>query len=115
MISVIIVNYKNEKLTVSYVKNEISKMSGIHSVIIVNNQATPESDDYLRSSLNAEVVYDINTVVPLNSFIYIIHNDENVGFAQGNNKGAEFVVKKFPQVHFFLFTNNDIVVNPEQL
>ena len=111
MISVIIVNYKNEKLTVSYVKNEISKMSGIHSVIIVNNQATPESDDYLRSSLNAEVVYDINTVVPLNSFIYIIHNDENVGFAQGNNKGAEFVVKKFPQVHFFLFTNNDIVVN----
>lgn len=107
MISVIIVNYKNENMTVEFVKNELSKISQPYKVIIVNNGATDASDESLASPLNARIIYDINEAIDENIISFVIHNDENLGFAKANNLGACLAYNKLNS-DFLLFSNNDI-------
>ena len=54
--AVIIVNCHNQPLTIHFVKNELGKVSEELSVVIVNNDATRQSDGELVTALNAELV-----------------------------------------------------------
>ena len=107
MLSVIIVNYKNEDLTVSFVLKQLSKITMQYNVVISNNGADKESDKRLAEPLNATIVYDKNSRIDNKRKVYILHNEENLGFARGNNLAAEFCRKNFNS-SFILFTNNDI-------
>lgn len=103
----IIVNYKSEERTITYVKEELQSKCHIPQlIIIVNNEATEESSKKLSKSLLAPIVTDI-AAIPKDSDIYIIHNLKNSGFAQGNNLGVDFISKHF-EVDYLLFSNNDI-------
>lgn len=103
----IIVNYKSEERTITYVKEELQSKCHIPQlIVIVNNEATIESSKTLSESLQASIVTDI-TAIPEDSHIYIIHNTENSGFAKGNNLGVDFITTHF-KVDYFLFSNNDI-------
>jgi len=106
MLSIIITNYKNEKKTISFVQDELSKISLPHLIVIVNNEATTESDEILVKELQAVLITEISKT-PKSALIFVISQSENLGFAKGNNLGAEFVTKYFDITHF-LFTNNDI-------
>lgn len=106
MLSIIIINYKNEKKTISFVQNELSKISLPHLIVIVNNEATTESDEILVKELHAVLITEIS-MTPISALIFVISQSENLGFAKGNNLGVEFVTKYFDTAHF-LFTNNDI-------
>lgn len=114
MLSVVIVNYKNEDLTIRYVKEELVKVHNPHIVVIVNNGATDASDKELCNGLNAGLVYDINDEIDNNLKVFVIHNNENSGFAIGNNLGAKFSSIHFP-VEYFLFSNNDIKLNGDNV
>lgn len=106
-LAVIITAYKNEELTINYVKNELCKIQLNHIIIIVNNEATHESNLFLCNQLQASIIDDINSPAILNNSIYIINNPINSGFAKGNNMGTRFAVKHFnPQ--YILFSNTDI-------
>ena len=107
ILSVIIVNYKNEDMTVSFVLDELSKIAVSHNVVIVNNAATCETDQVLSSKLKAEIVYEHREIKNRNSGVYVLHNDDNPGFAKANNDAVEFVRKNF-NPNYLLFTNNDI-------
>lgn len=113
-LAVIIVSYKANDLTVSYIKNELSKITIPYVAVIVNNGATSASDKDLADRLNAEVVADISKFGHTEATCYVISNPENSGFAKGNNIGAEFA-----RVHFspkyLLFSNNDIVFESENV
>lgn len=103
----IIVNYKSEERTITYVKEELQPKCHIPQlIIIVNNEATLESSKTLSDSLQAPIVTDI-AAIPKGSDIYIIHNIENSGFAKGNNLGIDFISKHY-EVEYLLFSNNDI-------
>jgi N-acetylglucosaminyl-diphospho-decaprenol L-rhamnosyltransferase len=106
MLAVLIVNYKDEERTISYIKEELAKVHTPHLTVIVNNVATTDSDNKLIDSLNATLVTDIQ-IEPVKSECYVISKPENLGFAKGNNLGAEFCLKHFA-VNHFLFSNNDI-------
>lgn len=106
MLAIIIVNYKNEKKTVDYVKQELSKIKINHRIVIVNNGATEQSNHILTDSLQGCLVHDIDKNYPP-CLYYIISNPKNSGFAQGNNLGATFANNHF-QTDFILFSNNDI-------
>jgi GT2 family glycosyltransferase len=93
MLSIIIVNYKNEQKTIEYIKQEISKISLPHITIVVNNAATSDSDSTLVRELDADLVYDINKIPNKSKNCFIIHEDKNLGFAKGNNLGAEFIAE----------------------
>ncbi len=106
MLAVIIVNYKDEERTISYIKEELAKVHTPHLTVIVNNVATTESDNKLIDRLNATLVTDIQ-IKPAESECYIISEPENLGFAKGNNLGAKFCLKHFT-INHFLISNNDI-------
>lgn len=107
MLSIIIVNYKNEEKTIDYIKKEISKIITPHIVVVVNNSATDESNNFLCESLNANLINDIQKTIDTNKKYFVISHKENLGYAKGNNLGAEFSIKHF-DISFFLFSNNDI-------
>ena len=106
MLAIILVNYKDEVRTAVYVKEELSKISIPHYIIVVNNSSTPESDNKLNSDLNAVLTTDIQAR-PVVSECYIISQPENLGFAKGNNLGATFALQHF-KINHFLISNNDI-------
>lgn len=106
-LAVIITAYKNENLTINYVKNELCKIKLKHVIIIVNNEATNESNLLLSNKLRAVIINNIySETIPVSS-IYIINNPVNSGFAKGNNIGTIFAVKNFTPQHI-LFSNTDI-------
>ena len=107
MLSIIIINYKSEERTINYVKEEISKVTTPHIIVIVNNSATIESNQKLVNHLYAELVTDISVVRKRKNKCYIISESDNIGFAKGNNLAATFSKKHF-DITYFLFTNNDI-------
>lgn len=106
MLTVILVNYKGEMKTITYIKEELSKIQIPHLIVIVNNAATQESNDTLLHNLNATLVTDIN-IKPIDSGCYVISCEDNLGFAKGNNLGADFSMKHFDISHI-IFSNNDI-------
>lgn len=105
----IIVNFKSEERTVSYINEELYLKCTIPQIIvIVNNGATEESTKKLQNSLNANIIHNITEPIKIHKKkIYIIHNPENSGFAKGNNLGVDFISQHF-EVEYLLFTNNDI-------
>lgn len=105
MIAIILINYKMEDLTISFVKKELSKVSEPHITVIVNNGATDESNSKLRNALDAQIITDIKCEPERN--IFVISSYDNLGFAKGNNLGADFCERHF-HPEYILFTNNDI-------
>lgn len=105
----IIINFKSEERTISYINEELNlKCTTPQIIVIVNNGATEESSKKLQDSLHAEIIRNITQPIQLNkNNIYIIHNPENSGFAKGNNLGVDFISQHF-EVEYLLFTNNDI-------
>ena len=107
ILATIIVNYKSEHRTITYVKEELLlKCTVPQIIVIVNNGATEESSNILCNSLNAVLINDIKASI-FESKIYVIHNNENTGFAKGNNLGVDFISEHF-NVKYLLFSNNDI-------
>ena len=104
---IVIINYRQEELTIQFVKDELSKIQLPHKTIIVNNSATIGSNHLLCKELNAKLVEDINAVTDTQIDVYVISSVDNLGFAKGNNLGAEFCRKWFTP-EYILFTNNDI-------
>lgn len=107
MLSIIIVNYKNEQKTIDYIKEELSKIDLSYKVIVVNNEATNESNTTLINGLQALLINKIEDKIDVERKYYVVPHNENLGFAKGNNLGV-----KFSELHFknpyILFSNNDI-------
>ena len=104
---IVTINYRQEELTIRFVKNELSKIQLPHKTIIVNNSATIGSNHLLCKELNATLVEDINEETDTQRDTFVISSIDNLGFARGNNLGAEFCRKWFAS-EYILFTNNDI-------
>lgn len=109
MTTIIIINYKNEQLTIDYITKELSKLIDNFNVIVVNNASTPESDQQLCCSLQARLV-SIDSFEEASSGRYVVSSTENLGFAKGNNLAAEIAVK-YLNTDYLLFSNNDILIN----
>lgn len=107
MLGVIIVNYKNEDKTIEYVKEELIKIQTQNIIVVVNNSATADSNDKLKTALSAELVRDIRKIEAKNKRCFIVSHSDNLGFAKGNNLGAEFLLNHY-SIRYFLFSNNDI-------
>lgn len=107
--SIIIVNYKSERRTLHFVKKELSKLVDDYQVVIVNNAATEESNIFLQQSLSAELVHNVQQEVNSSNKVFVVASIENLGFAKGNNLGAQFA-KRHLNSEYFLFSNNDILI-----
>lgn len=107
-LSIVIINYRQEALTIRFVKNELSKIQLLHKTVIVNNSANGESNELLCQELGA-VLVDGSSNIDKDKGVFVLPFSDNLGFAKGNNHGAEFCRKKFDS-EYILFTNNDILI-----
>jgi len=105
-LAIVVINYKMESLTAAFVNEELSKIGMPHKTVIVNNSSSPESNlDLCRKTGAVEVSLD-SSPEPENS-VFLLPAAGNVGFAKGNNLGAEFC-RKWLNAEFILFSNNDV-------
>ena len=108
MTTIVLINYHKEALTAQFFHEELSKLSDKWNLVVVNNGATTESDLTLAQSLHAPVLREDEwDVVPSANGIYILSSAKNLGFARGNNWGAQFA-KDILHTDYLLFSNNDI-------
>ena len=108
MVGVIIVNYHNQPMTIHFTKNELAKLPDDLNVVIVNNDATVQSDHELVTALDAEVV-NLELFRKSASGVYVISSQENLGFAKANNLAVNFI-NRYLKIDYLLFSNNDIVI-----
>ena len=108
-VAIIIINYKMEWLTVSFVKNELSRIEYPHKIIIINNEATITSNSFLSAELGAAVIEDVSNIPQDQCNTVVLSSIVNLGFAKANNLGAAFCQKWFSP-DYILFSNNDIQI-----
>ena len=96
MIGVIVINYHSEEKKIGFVRTELAKIRSDYAVVIVDNGSTEFSRDRLLEAFRGA-----------DQYVFVVPSDENLGFAKGNNLGAEVARNQFsPDV--LLFANNDI-------
>lgn len=112
MLGIIIVDYKSAPQTIDYVRRELSKLDMPRKVVICSNAADADSDAMFRRELDAQIVG--SEPVDKSKDVFVLSTPENLGFARGNNRGAEFLRDNF-DCTYLLFSNNDIVLRDPQV
>jgi GT2 family glycosyltransferase len=108
-LGIIVVNYKSHDETVSYVENELAKISTPNVVVIVNNSDDGVHGCTLANALKAQHYHSENmSPVPETDRI-VISEPENLGYGPGNNRGFEFIERHF-DTDWILISNNDLVL-----
>ena len=100
-IAYVILHFLAENETIDCIESilHIATKSSEHDVRIIVVDNNSPNDSYLHIS---ELYKDNDNVV-------MIHNDENLGFAKGNNKGYAYAKKEF-MADFIVMLNNDTIV-----
>jgi len=112
LLGIVIVNYKSEKETVNYINAELSKITSLHKIVIVNNSSSIESNQFFINELQAFPVE--NSIINTQFDIFLLSPDSNLGFAKGNNLGATFLADHF-NIEYLLFANSDIVLSDKDV
>lgn len=110
MLGIILINYLSDQLTIEFVLKWLNRIELNNVIVIVNNSSTKASNEFLANRLNGIIVNEYsNNIKYSNNKIFILSSPDNLGFAKGNNLGAQFLKKNF-DCSYFLFTNNDILL-----
>ena len=91
MVGIVVVSYRSADRTAAFVLEELSKVEIPHSVVVVDNGATPEEAEALAARLPG---------------VKVIAAD-NGGYARGNNIGARWLRENVHPTHI-LFANDDV-------
>jgi GT2 family glycosyltransferase len=113
MLGIVIVNYKTNERLIKYINEELPKVSYPNKIVIVNNSATEESDQEIIAGCGAVLVDDRENI-DKNAKIYLLSEQENHGYARGNNIGAKFLLQHF-DVKYFCFSNCDLVFQDDDV
>ena len=104
MLGIILVNYKNENELIDYIKCELINITEPHVIVVVDNSCDSESIIKIESELS---IKEISNGVDVNSKLFLINAQKNLGYAKANNLGAKFL-KKYFKIKYILFSNSDI-------
>lgn len=96
--AIVILNYNCAKLTVENINNIRTISEKIH-IIVVDNCSTDSSVEQLFEAVEGK------------EKIYFIKNDNNTGYASGNNVGLKYAGEHLKEVDTVCVMNPDIKVN----
>ena len=105
MIGIVVVVYKSYERIVTYVRQELTKISLPHRTVIVDVGSPRESSERIAQALGVSVWQE---GMAADGELFVLHSDENLGYARGNNLGADFLMRLFPDIDKLLFSNDDI-------
>lgn len=108
MLGVIIVAYKNPERTADYINTQLKHLNNEHVTVVVNNASTMDECKVLADSCNGIACKPDDMLGRHN--VYIVHSEDNLGFARGNNLGVRFLSRNYPCEHI-LFSNDDIIIS----
>ena len=106
MVGIVVLIYKSHEQVLAYVRNELPKIGVPHRALIVDTGSERAHAERLAAELGVAVVTASDTVSDGN--LFVLHVEENLGYARGNNLGAEFLTRNFPDTDKLLFSNDDI-------
>jgi GT2 family glycosyltransferase len=106
-LGIIVVNYKSREDVTNYVASQLSKIKGDHKIVIVNLVSNLRSEEELVSGLSASVVSLSDDTIDKDQKIFILPHKDNIGYAQGNNLGFQFLTKHF-SLEYMLVSNSDL-------
>lgn len=109
MLGIVIVDYKGSNRTVKFIKEEISKISIPYKLVIVLNSYDCDALQMFKEQLRCDIINSHTSSPSYDKDLFIIPSTENLGFAKGNNLGAEFLISNF-YCENILFSNNDIIL-----
>lgn len=113
MLGIVLINYKTEDKTIEYVRTELSKIQSDYKLVIVNNSCTEQSNIKLAEGCKAEIITAVDNINEA-SDAFVLGAKDNLGYAKGNNLGADFLNAHF-DIDYFLFTNNDLKLVDEDV
>jgi len=115
MVSLIVVDYRSMPKTVNYIKScygSFATVDTTHAIIVDNAEDSSVGLSYLREQCRGNV-----QLIKEDDLIYLCELDgrsllyvaagENLGYAKGNNLGAQVAAKVY-QDAYYLFSNNDL-------
>jgi len=100
-IAIIILNYQNFEDTIDCVKSilSVSKKYNIFDLYIVDNASPNQSGEKL-----SQFVFDLQL-----DNVFFIENNENKGYAAGNNMGISYAQSKYNYDYFWILNNDTII------
>jgi GT2 family glycosyltransferase len=96
-------------MTTRYVTKELTKLTTPYTLVVVNVAAPREDSQRLADACGLCLVDDGQKVAEECSRGYVIWDEENLGYARGNNKGVRFLNTIGTFTHY-LFSNDDIEI-----
>jgi GT2 family glycosyltransferase len=96
-VTIVVLNWNGKSLTLDCLDSLSAIDTPRVELTVVDNASTDGSVEAIRETYGRDVT--------------VIVNDENLGFARGNNVGIEHALKR--GTDFVLLLNNDTVVDPE--
>ena len=94
MIGVVVVSYHSPERTAHFVREELPKLPWQYRAAVVDVAATAETERYLSANLPPETLR--------------LEFAENLGYARGNNRGAERLRQECPEIEHLLICNDDL-------
>lgn len=100
MVSILILNYNDKYLTEKYLR-KIKNYKCIDFFLVVDNFSSDGSFEYLKKYQSDK--------------IEIIRTEKNIGYANGNNFGLEYLQKKFGTEGIVIISNPDVDISEENI
>ena len=107
MLGIVIVTYKSYDRIRDYVELDLLPAKLTKRIVVVDVGSERSSAERIASLLGVKVREADATPEP-NEEIMVLHLQENLGYARGNNYGARYLLRHFPEIDQLLFSNDDV-------
>ena len=95
--AIVILNYNGADLTIECIRS-LRECSELLNIVVVDNCSTDQSYEKIKKIFEKD------------KYTYIIANNENAGYAAGNNVGLRYIEKNLEKVETVCIMNPDIKV-----
>jgi len=90
---VVVLNYNDHVTTTKFLNNTV-KLSSVDKIIVIDNNSTDNSVEELSKLKNDKIV--------------VLANEDNRGYAAGNNVGIQYAIEKY-NPEFITVSNPDVI------
>ena len=110
MIGIVIVSYKNQESTIAFINEQLPKIGVPWKAIVVDNGPDESVGKAIAERCGGVLLRHPDEAIEEQSRVYVVSPLENLGFARGNNFGADILARNFV-IDYFLFSNDDIIIS----
>lgn len=110
MIGIVIVSYKNQEGTVAFINEQLPKIGVPWKAIVVENSSDRSVGKTIAEKCGGVLLQYPDGLIKEQSRVYVVSTRKNLGFARGNNLGADILIRNFT-IDYLLFSNDDIIIN----